>query len=70
MNVIMKIISKELIFYSTDFTIEFLENGNRYKVEIIRANLFFIGLSNDISHFVVDQNFIISTFLRYVDILY
>ena len=28
MNVIT--ISKELILYSTDFTVEFLENGNRF----------------------------------------
>ena len=47
---------------------QFLENGNRYNVEIFCVNLFFNGLLNDISHFVVTQNFIISTCLRYVDI--
>ena len=46
---------------------QFLENGNRYNVEIFCANLFFNGLLNDISHFVVTQNFIISTCLRYVN---
>ena len=47
---------------------QFLENGNRYRIEIFGVNLFFNRLSNDISHFVVAQNFIISTCLRYVDI--
>ena len=32
------------------------------------VNLVFDRLSNDISHFVLAQNFIISTCLRYVDI--
>ena len=49
---------------------QFLENGNRYGVEIFRVNYFFIGLPNDISHFVVDQKFTISTCLSYVDIQY
>ena len=31
----------------------FLENGNRYKVEIFSVHLFFDGLLNDVSHFVV-----------------
>ena len=44
----------------------FLENGNRYRVDIFSVNLFFIGLSNDISHFVLAQNFIISICLSKV----
>ena len=44
-------------------TINFLEDGNRYKVEIFRVYLTFNGLSNDILHFVVAQIFIISTCL-------
>ena len=46
----------------------FLENGNRYRAEIFNVYLTFNGLSSDISHFVLAQNFIISTCLRYVDI--
>ena len=30
MNVIMKILSKELVLHSTVFTLEFFENGNRH----------------------------------------
>ena len=48
--------------------VNFLENGNRYEVEFFNLHNYFIGLSNDVSHFVVAQNFIISTCLRYVDI--
>ena len=44
-------------------TINFLEDGNRYRSEIFSVNITFNGLSNDISHFVVAQNFIISTCL-------
>ena len=40
-------------------TINFLEDGNRYKVEIFRVYLTFNGLFNGISHFVVAQNFVI-----------
>ena len=47
--------------------VNFLEENNRYKVDIFRINLVFDGLSNDISHFVVTQIFVISTCLRYVD---
>ena len=46
----------------------FLEYGNRYKVENFSVYLTFNGLSKNISHFVVAQNFIISTCLRHVDI--
>ena len=53
MNLIMKIISKELFLYSSDFTDEFLENGNRLRVEIYSVKSTFNGLSNDISHFFV-----------------
>ena len=35
---IMKVISKELFLYSTDFTVNFLEYYNRFKVEIFRVN--------------------------------
>ena len=52
---------------NTDF-VNFFEDYNRYRVEIFRVHQFFNGLSNDISHLVVAQNFIISTCLRYVDI--
>ena len=44
--------------------VNFLEDYNRYKVEIFRVYLLFNVLSNDISHFVVAQNFIIYTCLR------
>ena len=47
----------------TDF-VNFLDDGNRYNVEIFSVYLTFNGLSNDISHFVVAQNFIICTCLR------
>ena len=48
--------------------INFLEDGKRYKVEIFSVYLLFNELSKNISHFVVTQNFVISTCLRYVDI--
>ena len=47
----------------TDF-INFLEDGNRYRAEIFSVYLTFNKLSNDISHFVIAQNFVISTCLR------
>ena len=47
---------------------KFLEDYNRYKVEIFSVNITFDDLSNDVSHFVLAQNFIIFTCLRYVDI--
>ena len=37
--------------------VTFRENYNRYEVHIFSVNYFFDGLSNDISHFVVAQNF-------------
>ena len=46
---------------------QFLKNGNRYRVAIFSVDLVFNGLSNNISHFVVTQIFIISTCLRCVD---
>ena len=49
--------------------VNFLDYYNRYKVENLSVNLTFNDLSNDISHVVVTQNFIICTCLRYVDIL-
>ena len=50
----------------TDF-VNFLEEYNRYEVEIFRVYITFNGLSNDVSHFVIAQNFVISTCLSYVD---
>ena len=50
----------------TDFII-FLEDYIRYRADIFNLHYCFIGLSNDVSHVVVAQNFIISTCLRYVD---
>ena len=47
-------------------TINFLEDGNRYKVEIFSVYLLFNELSKNISHFVVAQNFVISTCLSKV----
>ena len=46
--------------------INFLEDGNRYKVEIFRVYLTINGLSKNISQFDVAQNFIISTCLSKV----
>ena len=51
--------------FNTDF-VNFLENGDRYEVEIFRLIEFFNVLSNDISHVELAENFIISTCLRYV----
>ena len=51
---------------NTDF-VKFLEEYNRYKIEIIGVHSFFDGLSNDLSNFVVAQNFKIFTCLRCVD---
>ena len=48
-------------------TINFLEDGNRYKVEIFSVYLTFNGLFDDVSHVVVAQNFVISTCLRESD---
>ena len=36
--------------------VNFLEDYKRYRVEIFNLNEFFIGLSNDVSHFVVLYN--------------
>ena len=44
--------------------LQFLENGNRYKAEIFSVNITFDDLTNDVSHYDVAQNFIISTCLR------
>ena len=44
-------------------TFNFLEDGNRYGVEIFSVYLTFNELSDDVSHIVVAQNFIISTCL-------
>ena len=48
--------------------VNFLEDYNRYKAENFSVNITFNDLSNDISHVVVAQNFIICTCLSYVDI--
>ena len=50
MNVIMKILS-------TDFTVEFLENGKRYIVEKFMVHLLFNKLSNVISFISVAEKF-------------
>ena len=34
----MKKKSKELTLYSTDYTVEFFENGNGYRVQTFRVN--------------------------------
>ena len=44
--------------------VNFLEDYNRCRAEFFSVNITFDELSNDISHFVVAQNFIISTCLR------
>ena len=44
--------------------VNFLEEYNRYRAEIFNVNITFDDLSNDVSHFVVAQNFKISTCLR------
>ena len=46
----------------------FLGNGNRYVVQKFMVKEFFNDLSKDISHFVVTQNYINSTCLRYNDV--
>ena len=51
------------------FNADFLEDYDGYGAEIVSVHLYFNKLSDDISHFVVAQNFIICTCLRYVDIL-
>ena len=50
---------------NTDF-VSFLEDYKRYRVEIFNVNELFFGLSNDVSHFVVAQNIIISSCLSKV----
>ena len=40
-------------FTFTNTILLYLENGNRYRVEIFRVHLYFNKLSNDISHFDV-----------------
>ena len=50
----------------TDFVI-FLEDGIRYEAVIFSVHLYFNKLSNDISHVVLAQNFIISTCLKSVE---
>ena len=44
------------VIISTDFTVEFLEDYNKYKVKIFRVQSTFNGLSNDISLIVVARN--------------
>ena len=46
--------------------VKFLGDYNRCRAEFFRVYLHFNGLSNDISHFAVAQNFIISTCLSNV----
>ena len=48
------------------FNADFLEDYNRYNDENFSVHSYFNELSNDISHFVVAQNFIISTCLSKV----
>ena len=52
--------------HTKTYFFNFLENANRYKIEIFRVNITFDGLSNDISLIVVAQNFIISTYISKV----
>ena len=49
--------------------VNFLEDYNRYKAENFGINKTFDDLSKNISHFVVVENFVISTCLKYVDIV-
>ena len=49
--------------------VTFLEDYNRYRAEIFSVNITFNGLSNDVSHFVLAQNFIICLCLSYVAIM-
>ena len=44
--------------------VEFLEEYNKYEIENFSVYLTFNKLSNDISHFVIAQNFVISSCLR------
>ena len=50
-------------------TINFLEDGNRYKAENFSVYLTFDGLPNDISSVYVVESFVISTCLSYVVIV-
>ena len=58
-----KILSNKKKSFNFD---KILEDYNRYKVEIFSVNIIFDDLSNGVSHFVVAQNFIISTCLSKV----
>ena len=49
--------------------INFLDDYNRYEVENFSVYLTFNELSKNLSHFVLAQNFIICSCLRYVDIM-
>ena len=56
-------LKRNLIFLSI-----FSKNIKKHRAEIFSVNITFKGLSNDVSHFVLAQSFIISTCLSYVDI--
>ena len=58
------------MFKQEVLTINFLEEYNMYRGEIFTVYLTFDGLSYDISFVFVAQNFVISTCLRYVVIVY
>ena len=57
-------IKRNLVIYHK--FVNFLEDHNRYRAEIFSVHLYFNKLSNDILHFVVAQNFVISTCLSKV----
>ena len=61
-----KIISNKKNPIISTFNADFLEDYNRYNDENFSVHSYFNELSNDISHFVVAQNFIISTCLSKV----
>ena len=54
------------MFKQEVLTINFLEEYNMYRAENFRVYLTFNELFNDVSHFVVAQNYVISTCLSKV----
>ena len=50
-------------------TINFFEDGNRYRAENFKVYINFNGLPNDISFIYVVESFVISTCLSYVVIV-
>ena len=62
----MQDIMKEYYQIVSTFNTDFLEDYFRYKAEKFSILVFSNGLSNDISHFIVGYNFLISTCLSEV----